>query len=113
MELIESRRDGVVIVEARGRIDTVGSQRFGERLEELIDGGCQRLVVDLEHVVYISSAGFRALLIARKRVEELDGRLVLCRMSPEVRRLFDIGAFTDLFTICDDRDAGVAGAKRS
>jgi anti-anti-sigma factor len=110
MELIESRKDGVVIVEPRGRIDATGSKPFGDRLAELIASGCDRMVVDLQQILYISSAGFRALLIARKQVDQCKGKIVLCGMSAEVRRLFDLGAFTDLFTICGSREEGLAKA---
>src|ERR1700716_1018905 len=106
MELIESVKDGVLIVEPRGRIDASGSKPFGDRLSEVIRSGSHHVLIDLQHILYITSAGFRSLLIARKLVDELQGKLVLCGMSSEVRRLFDIGTFTDLFTICASRDEG-------
>jgi anti-anti-sigma regulatory factor len=33
--------------------------------------------------------------------------LVLCGMSAELRRLFDIGKFTELFTVSATRDEGL------
>jgi anti-anti-sigma factor len=111
MQLIESNSDGVIIVEPRGRIDSAGSKPFGDRLAELIRSGSSHVLVDLQQIPYISSAGFRSLLIARKLVDEADGKLVLCGMSSELRRLFEIGAFTDLFTICASRDEGVTKAR--
>jgi anti-sigma B factor antagonist len=111
MELIENQKEGVIIVEPRGRIDSVGSKTFGDRLAELIRSGSHHMLIDFQQILYISSAGFRCLLIARKLVDEVNGKLVLCGMSSEVKRLFDIGAFTDLFTICASRDEGVLKAK--
>jgi anti-anti-sigma factor len=111
MELIESRKDGVVIVEPRGRIDALGSKRFGDRLAELIRAGSHHVLVDLRNILYISSGGFRSLLVARKLVDEFNGKLVLCGVSSELNRLFAIGAFTELFTICASREEGVAKAK--
>ncbi len=111
MELIETQKEGVVIVEPRGRIDAVGSKPFGDRLAALIRSGSQHVLIDFQHILYISSAGFRSLLIARKLTDEANGKLVLCGLSSELSRLFEIGAFTDLFTICASRDEGVAQAK--
>jgi anti-sigma B factor antagonist len=111
MELIEIRKDGVLIVEPRGRIDSIGSKPFGDRLVEVIRSGSHNVLIDFQYILYISSAGFRSLLIARKLADELQGKLVLCSLSSEVRRLFDIGTFTDLFTICASRDEGLAVAK--
>lgn len=111
MEMTESEQDGVTIVEPRGRIDTNTAKPFGERVTALIGGGAHRVVIDLRQIPYISSAGFRSLLIAAKMMDEAKGKLVLCGMSAEIRRLFEIGAFTDLFTICGTRDEGVAKTK--
>lgn len=111
MELIESSADGVTIMEPRGRMDTIGAKPFADRVVELIRSGCNQILIDLKHIQYISSAGFRALLIARKQSADTSGKLVLCGLSAEVRRLFEMSAFTDLFTICGTRDEGLAKAK--
>ena len=111
MELNESLTDGVTVLEPRGRMDTLGAKPFGERVVELIRAGTTRMLIDLGHIQYISSAGFRALLIARKQSADTQGRLVLCGLSAEVRRLFEMSAFTDLFTICGTREEALAKAK--
>ena len=111
MELIESSADGVTIVEPRGRMDAAGAKPFGDRVVELIRSGARQIVIDLEHIQYISSAGFRALQIARKQSADAQGRLVLCGLTAEVRRLFEMSAFTEMFTICGTREEGLAKAR--
>src|SRR4051794_10863523 len=98
--------DGVVIVAPHGRIDSASAKEFGERIVGLIRAGSHRLLIDLGDIAYISSAGFRAFLIARKLMDEVSGSIVLCGMSVDLKRLFEIGHFTDLFTICATRDEG-------
>jgi anti-sigma B factor antagonist len=110
MEIVEIQRGLVVIVEPRGRIDTLGAKPFGDRVDELIRSGSRHLVIDMQHILYISSAGFRVLLVAHKRVDDSRGKLVLCGVSSELRRLFEIGRFLDQFTICATRDEGIARA---
>ena len=107
MELAEFSQDGVTIVEARGRIDSTSSRQFAVRLSALIEAGAQRLLVDFSQAVYISSAGFRALLAAGKLSEEQGCQFGLCGLSNEVYRLFEIGAFLDLFQIFGSRYEGV------
>lgn len=111
MELIESAQDGVTVVEPRGRMDTTGAKPFGDRVAALINSGAHQILIDLRQIPYISSAGFRALLIGAKLMEQAKGKLVLCGMSSEIKRLFEIGNFTDLFTICATRDEGIAKTK--
>jgi anti-anti-sigma factor len=111
MDIVESQSNGVVIVEPRGRMDSVTAKPFGDRVVELIRSGSPHLLIDLQQVLYISSAGFRSLLIARKLIDEFQGKLVLCGMSTEIKRLFEIGNFMDLFLICATRDEGISRAK--
>ena len=107
MDIAEEHRGDITIVEIKGRIDSNTAKPFGERLTGLIKAGRMRVVVDLKHLVYISSAGFRALLVAGQLAEESKGTLALCGLSSEVQRLFDLGAFTDLFVIYGSREEGV------
>ena len=107
MEIAEQQAGEITIVEVKGRIDSNTAKAFGERLTGLINGGRGRLVVDLKQIIYISSAGFRALLVAGRLAEETKGTLALCGLSAELQRLFDLGAFTDLFTIYGSRDESI------
>jgi len=113
MDLVITRSENVSTVEPRGRIDSVTAKEFGDRLSQLIRSGANRIVIDLANIAYISSAGFRALLIAGKLVEETDGKLALCGVAGEVKRLFDLASFTDLFLICGTRDDCVAKVQAS
>jgi len=108
MEIAEQQAGEVTVVEVKGRIDSNTAKAFGERLTSLINAGRARLVVDLKHIIYISSAGFRALLVAGRLADETNGTLALCSLSAEVQRLFDLGAFTDLFAIYGSRDESIA-----
>jgi anti-sigma B factor antagonist len=69
------------------------------------------VLVDLRNIIYISSAGFRALLVAHRLMNEADGKIEICGVSPELRRLFEIGRFTSVFAICGTRDEGLARAR--
>ena len=76
MDIIESQSNGVVIIEPRGRMDSTTAKPFGDRIVELIRSGSHHLLIDLQQVLYISSAGFRSLLIARKLIDEFQGKMV-------------------------------------
>ena len=110
MEIVALQKGPVLIMEPRGRIDTGGAGPFGERFAEAVRTGAKNVLIDMQHVIYISSAGFRALLVAHKLVEDAQGKLVFCGVSAPLRRLFEIGRFLEVFTICATRDEGVAKA---
>lgn len=108
MDVIEQVAGSVTIVEPRGRIDSVSAGEFGDRLAKLLTAGCRQLVIDFNNITYISSAGFRQLLIAKKSTLDKNGKLALCGISGEVKRLFDIGAFAELLPVYATREEGIA-----
>ena len=107
MKLVEVVTEDVTIVEAHGRLDSTTAKEFGDRLIALVQAGRSSIVVDLQNIVYISSAGFRALLIANRATAERQGKLALCGVIGEVKRLFEIGAFTSEFLICSTQADGI------
>jgi anti-sigma B factor antagonist len=107
MKLLEEVTEDITIVEPHGRLDSTTASEFGDRLVSLVQAGRSSLVVDLKNIAYISSAGFRALLIANRAAAGQQGKLALCGVIGEVKRLFDIGGFTDEFVICPTQADGI------
>ncbi len=111
VDLREEAVGDVAILEVKGRIDSSSAPVVGERLGALLAGSDRRLVVDLAQLEYISSAGFRILLLAAKRADEAGSRFALCGVSGKVRQLFDLGGFLDLFAISGSREEGIAAVR--
>lgn len=111
MELREEDLGGVTALLVKGRIDSGTAPEFGQKIEGVVSAPMRRLVVDFGELEYISSAGFRVLLVAAKRAEETGSRLVLCSLPAKVRQLFDLGGFLDLFAIAASREEAVAVAR--
>lgn len=110
MEIDTALLDTVTAVTVKGRVDSTTADKLRDHLANLVQSGSARLVVDLKEVSYISSAGFRTLLITARSVDQAKGKLVLCGVGGEVMRLFDIASFTELFTLAPSRDDAVATA---
>jgi anti-sigma B factor antagonist len=111
MDIHTDTIDAVTALIVKGRVDSTTADKLLDHLTATIRGGSARLVIDLKEVTYISSAGFRTLLITARSVQTAEGKLALCGIGGEVKRLFDIAAFTELFTILPNRDDAVAAAR--
>jgi anti-sigma B factor antagonist len=99
MEVTVEDLGEVTRIALKGSIDSSTAGALGERLKGVIAGGASRIVLDMQHVSYVSSAGFRCLLIAEREAQRAGGHVALCGLTREVHRLFEIGAFTDIFVI--------------
>jgi anti-sigma B factor antagonist len=111
MDVLEQVLGGVTILEPRGRIDSVTAKEFGECLSRVLAAGRPQLVIDLHNISYICSGGFRQLLIAKRATQEKDGKLAVCGVSGEVKRLFTVGAFDELLPIYETREDGITSVK--
>ena len=111
MKLNEQSVGAVTVVEVVGRLDSANAPKLQERIAALMDAGNASLVLDLAKVEYISSAGFRSLLLLARQATQTRCRLVLCGLTPKVRRLFDLGGFLDILPIAASREEGVAAAQ--
>jgi anti-anti-sigma factor len=111
MEINATLHDNVAAVAVSGRLDSSNAEGLKERLGEIIHSGASRLVIDLHEVIYISSAGFRTLLITARAVDQASGRMVLCGIAGEVKRLFEVAAFTELFTIVPTREEALSALR--
>jgi anti-anti-sigma factor len=45
-------------------------------------------IIDMEKVVYLSSAGIRPLLALNRQVRDREGRLILCGLTKDVEGVF-------------------------
>lgn len=71
-----------------------------------------KLLLDMSHVSYMSSAGLRVLLLLYRRVHNQDGRIVLVSLSPMLRDTMEITGFLDFFDDHPTVEAGLAALGR-
>lgn len=97
LNIKKSLADGTLCLELEGRLDTVTAPKLEKELQQSLTG-TDRLVLDLERLEYISSAGLRVLLSAQK-VMAARGGMKLTHVGPVVMEVFEITGFSDILTI--------------
>lgn len=111
MDLQQELVGDVTVLAVTGRVDSTTAPELQEQIISAVKGPRPSVLIDLTQLDYISSAGFRVLLLGAKRAESVGSRLVLCGISGKVRQLFDLGGFLDLFPIAGSREEGIATAR--
>jgi anti-anti-sigma factor len=107
MNLEQERRNDILILRPRGRLDSSSSPELERVVTEQLESGVQRLVFDLSALEYISSAGLRVVLLAGKKLRATKGKLVLVGLRDMVREVFDMSGFLTLFAVTDSLDEGL------
>ena len=84
LAISELRTGAVCILSVRGRIDSTNAEQLLDRLKSALSAGEKALVLDLRDVAYLTSAAFRALLVATDEAERNAARFVLCSVMGQV-----------------------------
>ena len=73
-----------------------------------IDGdGGDLIHLDLEKLEYVSSSGLRILLMFLKKIKTMEGRFMLCSMTADIKEIFEISGFINIFEIYDNSDSAL------
>lgn len=110
MDVHVTRQDseGVPVVAVHGGLDLTTAATLREALIEAIDENPGRqVVVDLEGVDFIDSAGLGVLLGGRDRARDGDGELVLVVTGRNVVKVLELTGLTRVFEIHSSRAAAV------
>ena len=106
---IDALSDGAnVFVLSDQRLDSSNAGAFNEELETVTETAGRAVVIDMQSLNYISSAGLRAIMQAVRKMQQQGGSLALCSLSSDVRAVFETSGFDQLIAIHPSRAEAVA-----
>lgn len=100
----------VSVVDFNGKI-TIGEGDviLRETVQELLDGDRKNILLNLEKVSYMDSAGIGELVACYKRAKEKDGNVKLLNPSGKVYDLLSLTKLEEVFdTFTDEKEALVS-----
>jgi anti-sigma B factor antagonist len=100
-----------VLVTVAGRIDSTNASQLDDALKGEMSKGNHTLVVNLNGVEYMSSAGLRALVSALRECKKYRGDVLISAPSARVTEVLDLAGLTSgptpLFSVYEDDTAAV------
>jgi anti-sigma B factor antagonist len=106
MEVTVTQQDTVTVAALHGELDGRSSNVVQQTVLALAQPGI-RLLLDMQGVRYISSAGLRTLLMIYRQISNGQGQVVLAGLSAALRDMMAITGFLEFFTAYDSFDEGV------
>ena len=105
MQVTVQSENNVTVASVEGRLDAVSGPKLESQLSKLIADGQTSIILDLDELEYISSAGLRVVLTTAKKLKALEGKLVLCNLQEMVMQIFEVSGFCSILNIADDKEA--------
>ena len=97
MKITCENNDGKLLIALEGRLNPQTAPELERTLEENLPGASS-LTFDLAGLEYISSAGLRVFLKARKTIKKRDA-IVLLHVNEDIMEIFEMTGFTEFMKI--------------
>jgi stage II sporulation protein AA (anti-sigma F factor antagonist) len=94
--------ENAVLVKVWGVIDTLTAPKLESTIEDLLFRQIYNIVIDLQAVDYISSAGWGTLIAKIREVRLNQGDIVLVGLKPNVHETFQLLELGGILTTCAD-----------
>jgi anti-sigma B factor antagonist len=92
---------GVSLIFLEGYLDAHTAPAFEEAIQKEVDADLFRIVVDCQKLDYISSAGLGVFMSFVEDVRDRQGDIKICGLTPNVKEVFDILGFPQIFEVLD------------
>lgn len=97
MTIVEERNNDVLTLKIEGRLDTTTAPTLEKTINEILDGVTE-LILDMNQLTYVSSAGLRVLLSTQKKMNK-QGTMKLIGVCEDVMDVFEMTGFVDILNI--------------
>jgi anti-sigma B factor antagonist len=112
LEIHIEQQGQTAIVELAGQLNSTTTIDVQDQVLALAETN-QNILLDMNRVTYLSSAGLRLLLLLYRRINDNHGMLALSGLTEEITDIMAMTGFLDLFTIYENRADALEALKKA
>ncbi|MBQ4463530.1 MAG: STAS domain-containing protein [Eubacterium sp.] len=98
LEIRSEENGSEVVIYIEGRMDTNSSPKVMEEVEKYVNTA-QKIILDIEKVDYVSSAGLRVFVMADQQIIANGGELNVRNVANPIAEIFEMTGFNNMLTI--------------
>jgi stage II sporulation protein AA (anti-sigma F factor antagonist) len=91
------------IIQPSGTLTAPSTQDLIQEATQAIEQEIKYLLIDMQNVDFIDSAGSSALLSIHTKMDLLGGKLCLCSLNHQAKTLFNINNMDRIFEVYENR----------
>lgn len=101
-EIVRSDNKDISILNLKGYLDAHTAPDFEKSLKNLLNEKRYKIIVDLNGLQYISSAGLGVFMGSIEEIRQNAGDIKISSASPKVFKVFDLLGFPSLYEFYED-----------
>lgn len=99
---LETKKD-VLLIRLQGELDHHTAENLRNKVSEKIEkNNIHHIVLNLQELAFMDSSGLGVILGRYKQIQSQGGEMVVCSISPAVKRLFDMSGLFKIIRLVDD-----------
>ncbi len=99
--------DDMTVIDMTGRLDTSTSGDAYDEMVRIAKSGVSKVVLNLDKMEYISSAGLRVILTAAKLLKSSTGEMKICNANGVVKEVLETSGFNHIIDIYDQENDAI------
>src|SRR5262245_54192120 len=108
MDIQTRRVQDVLVVDLAGRLESRTAGPASTELTKIAQGNDRKVLLNVERLEYVSSAGLRAILVAAKLLQVNGGSIRICGANATVKRVMEVSGFHSLLHLHDSEKQALA-----
>jgi anti-anti-sigma factor len=108
MDITPRQNGDILVLDMIGRLDSSTSGSAHDAFVKFANSGAKRIVLNLDKLDYVTSAGIRAILTLAKLAQSSNGELKICHATGGVKDVLQASGFNSLIKIFDDEQSAIA-----
>jgi|SRR3972149_11235768 anti-sigma B factor antagonist len=113
MKIDERAVDGVTVLDLQGKmLIGEGDELLREKVNQLVENGTERIVLNLAEVPYVDSAGLGEIVRCYTTVSRKNGKLKLLHLTKRIHDLLSITKLLTVFETYDTEEEAVKSFKK-
>lgn len=94
--------DRILIIRLQGELDHHSVESVRNNIEQTIaDGNHRKVVLSFEGIDFMDSSGLGLILGRYRSISQHDGQMVLCEVSENLRKLFEVSGILKIISLYD------------
>ncbi len=100
--------DDVLVVDLEGSLNSHTCGPVSTELTRIAQGGSKKVLLNLEHLEFLTSSGLRAFLLGAKLLQTAGGTMKICRPNSVVDEVMRISGFNSLLNVYETEEEALA-----
>jgi anti-anti-sigma factor len=92
------------VVQPSGILDSIKAEQLRQEISELVKTKPTIILIDLQDITFINSAGLGGLVAVFKTVRATGGKLFLCSINEQLKQVLELSKTNKIFRVFANQD---------